>query len=186
MENHVSNLVGKVLAGDLDAYREIVRIFESDVYGIAAPMIGDRTAAEDITQETFLVAYERLDSFDAKQPMRPWLLGIARNLVRNEMRRRYREDSRLELYSRFVNQPLPKTEVAFTGEIATALSDCRGRLGETADAAIEARYDDGLDLEAVANRLQRSVSATRQLLYRARLALRDCIESRLAAIGAES
>lgn len=183
METDTKKLIGRVLAGDLDAYREIVRMFEADVFRAAAPMIGDRTAAEDITQETFLTAYDRLDDFDANKPLQPWLIGIARNLTRNEIRRRYREDARMELYGRFAESTDSSEAESFSDEMVTTLAACREALGEAAAQAITARYDDGLEIETIADRLQRSVTATRQLLYRARLALRDCIEARMAAGG---
>ena len=90
-------LIEKVLAGDLDQYRLIVRIYEADVFRVAAPVLGSRSAAEDVAQEVFITAYRKLDSFDRSKPFRPWLLGIAGNLVRNELRRRTRETNRIEL-----------------------------------------------------------------------------------------
>jgi len=183
MEKNSAHLIDRVLAGDLEAYREIVRLFEADVFRVAAPIVGDRAAAEDITQETFLTAYDRLSTFDTNSELRPWLIGIARNLTRNELRRRYREDSRIELYSRLLESAECSHAETFSSEMMAALSDCRERLGETAAKAISGRYNEGLDVDALANKLQRSVTATRQLLYRARLALRDCIEARLAAGG---
>lgn len=187
MSDPTREIIEKVLAGDLDQYRAIVRAFEADVFRLAAPVLGSRSAAEDVTQDVFLTAYRRLDSFDLAEPFRPWLLGIAANLVRNELRRRSREGKRMELYSHYL-------DVAASGgaspNAANALSDalarCREKLAETAAAAIQGRYDEGLGLEPLANRLQKSVTATRQLLYRTRLALRDCIEAQLALEGGDS
>ena len=67
--------------------------------------------------------------------------------------------------------------------MSDALAKCREKLAETASAAIRGRYDEGLGLKALADRLERSETATRQLLYRTRISLRDCIESQLASEG---
>lgn len=186
--NHATHeLIERVLAGELDQYREIVRTFEADVFRLAAPVLGSRSAAEDVTQDVFITAYRRLDSFDLAEPFRPWLLGIATNLVRNELRRRSREDRRMELYSHYLDA-MTSRESSQDGSVALsdALARCREQLAKTASVAIKGRYDEGLGLEALADRLQRSVTATRQLLYRTRLSLRDCIESQLAPEGGDS
>lgn len=174
-----SEIVDRVLAGDLDQYREIITTFEDNVIRFAAPILGCRSLAEDVTQEVFFMAYQRLESFDRSRPFRPWLLGIAANVVRNEVRRRSREKSKIEIYSRFIDD-MAASDGSTDVSVAAALVKCRNKLAKAASAAIRGRYDDGLGLEALAERLQRTVTATRQLLYRTRLALRDCIESELS------
>ncbi|MEM1228735.1 MAG: sigma-70 family RNA polymerase sigma factor [Planctomycetota bacterium] len=186
MDDSIHEIIDRVRAGDLDQYRLIVRTFEADVFRLAAPLLGNVNAAEDVAQLAFITAYRRLDSFDPAEPFRPWLMGIAVNLVRNELRRRSREGRRMELYSHYVDamtsrEPSPEGSDA----LSDALAKCRERLAQTAAAAIQWRYDEGLGLEALADRLQRSVTATRQLLYRTRLSLRDCIESQLASEGGD-
>ena len=187
MHDSIREIIEKVLAGDLEQYREIVRKFEADVFRVAAPVLGSRSAAEDVTQEVFITAYRRLDSFDPTEPFRPWLLGIAANLVRNELRRRSREDVRMELYSHYLDAMANSERSADVSDaMADALARCREQLAKTASDAIRGRYDEGLGLEALADRLDRSVTATRQLLYRTRLSLRDCIESQFASEGGDS
>jgi len=185
MSDPTNEIVEKVLAGDLDQYREIVRRFEEDVYRVAAPVLGCRSSAEDVTQEVFIVAYRRLDAFDREQPFRPWLLGIARNLVRNELRRRTREAARIEVYSRYIDAVTSERESEHSEVLSAALAICRDKLASAAAAAIHGRYDQGLGLEDLASRLQRSVTATRQLLYRAKISLRECIEAQIAAAGGD-
>lgn len=186
MDNSTREIIEKVLAGDLDQYRGIVRTYEADVFRIAAPVLGSRSAAEDVTQEVFITAYRRLDSFDRSEEFRPWLLGIAANLVRNELRRRSREGLRMELYSHYLDSNVSSgTSPDTTEALSDALAQCREQLAKPASAAIRGRYEEGLGLEALADRLQRSVTATRQLLYRTRLSLRDCIEARLASEGGD-
>lgn len=187
MHDSTRKIIEKVLAGDLEPYREIVRKFEAEVFRVAAPVLGSRSAAEDVTQEVFITAYRRLDSFDVTEPFRPWLLGIAANLVRNELRRRSREDMRMELYSHYLDAMTNSERSADVSDaMADALAMCREQLAKTASAAIRGRYDEGLGLEALADRLERSITATRQLLYRTRQSLRDCIESQFASEGGDA
>lgn len=184
MNDSTRESIERVLAGDLDQYRHIVRTFEADVFRLAAPLLGSRSAAEDVTQDVFVTAYRRLDSFDMAEPFLPWLLGIAANLVRNELRRRSREDARMELYGYYLDTMASRERSPNQADtISDALTRCRKQLGKNAADAIRDRYDQGLTLETIADRLNRSVTATRQLLYRTRLSLRDCIQSQLAAGG---
>ena len=100
MNDSIRATIERVLAGELDQYRGHIRDFETDVFRVAVPALGNRSAADDLTQETFIIAYRRSDSFDLDEPFRPWLLGIASNLVRNELHRRSREATRMEQYTR--------------------------------------------------------------------------------------
>ena len=186
MSNSTHEIIERVLAGELDQYRKIVRLFELDVFRVAAPALGSRSAAEDAVQEVFISAYRLLEKFDIEQPFRPWLMGIARNVVRNELRSRSRDSSKLELYSHYLNATTRDEESTQTVDVAAALTSCRERLADVAADAIRGRYDDGLSLDDLAERLQRSATATRQLLYRTRIALRDCIETQLAASGGDA
>ena len=195
MKQPIAAAIESVLAGDVDQYREIINAFEADVYRVAAPILGSRSAAEDVTQETFITAYRRLESFDFSMPFRPWLLGIAANLVRNELRRQSRENARMELYSQYVqalqhgmtDSPTHGVVLGmqWNERFLESLAKCRKRLAKHAAAAITGYYDDNLSLEALAIKLQRSITATRQLLYRARLSLRDCIESQQVIEGVD-
>lgn len=56
------------------------------VWRVAVAMGVDRDAANDVVQETFMTAHRRWSTFDASQPVRPWLLGIARNVIRHHAR----------------------------------------------------------------------------------------------------
>ncbi len=71
-------------------------------------------------------------------------------------------------------------------DVASALAECREGLADNAKQAICYRYDCELDLDEVARRLSRPVTAVRQHLYRARLSLRDCVEKRLRIVEGDA
>lgn len=90
----MSDALKRRLAADLDdGFVELVDQFGGMVVGIAR-RLGDPAAADDATQETFLRAYRSLQGRDAaglaRLDLRPWIATIARNVVRNEWRRRGR------------------------------------------------------------------------------------------------
>lgn len=176
-------LVGRVLGGDTDAFAEIVRRYEREVWKVAAAMLGDRVATENLVQQTFVNAYERLDQYERGRDLAQWLKAIARNLVREEMRRSSRESRRMEHYRDYLRALYEDEAQATERErrFEGALKACREELALPAARALELRYEEALSLEEVAAALGRTLAATRQLLFRAREALRACVERRLAA-----
>ncbi|MGI8422527.1 MAG: RNA polymerase sigma factor, partial [Chloroflexota bacterium] len=78
--------------GDLDAFNRLVERYQSAVFGLCFRLLGRREAAEDATQEAFLSAYRALSRFDGGN-VRSWLLRIAANESKDELRRRYRKDA---------------------------------------------------------------------------------------------
>lgn len=59
-----------------------------ELYGYACRTLGDRGAAEEALQETFLRAWRSADRYDQSRPLRPWLFAILRNVVIDEARSR--------------------------------------------------------------------------------------------------
>jgi len=81
-------LVKRTLDGDLDAFGELVQIYQSSVFNVCYRTLGNRRDAEDLTQEAFLQAYNNLASFDQERPFGPWMRTLAANLCYNKLNRR--------------------------------------------------------------------------------------------------
>lgn len=75
--------------GDLNAFNRLVLSYQDRVFRQAVWMLGEAETAQDITQETFLLAYQKLSSFQDGS-FRAWLLKIATRLCLDELRRRKR------------------------------------------------------------------------------------------------
>lgn len=82
-------LVVEAQHGSIDAFNRLVRQHERQVYNVALRMVGQADAAEDVTQDTFLLAYKSLHQFRGGL-FRAWLLRIATNRCYDELRRRQR------------------------------------------------------------------------------------------------
>lgn len=76
--------------GNLDAFNRLVDRHQGAVYSLCARILGSREAAEDASQEAFLSAYRSLSRF-AGGNFRSWLLRIAANESKDELRRRGRK-----------------------------------------------------------------------------------------------
>jgi RNA polymerase sigma-70 factor (ECF subfamily) len=86
----VRRIVHRVRNGDRDAYGAIVTLFEHRLMSLAAMMVRDVSAAEDIAQEAFVRAYLNLERYDDQRPIYPWLARIAVRLSQNWLVRRQR------------------------------------------------------------------------------------------------
>jgi len=85
-----SELVQAMLGGDEEAFAELYRRRQRDVYRFALHMTGIRDIAEDVTQEVFMVLMREGTSYDSARGALNWFLfGIARNLVRQRLGREH-------------------------------------------------------------------------------------------------
>ena len=107
-------LVSLTKDGSLDAFNRLVERYQSSVYSLCLRLLGSPQAAEDAAQEAFLSAYRALPSF-AGGNVRSWLLRIAANESKDELRRRKRKDPAGSLNEMFDNPDAP-VEVPDPGE----------------------------------------------------------------------
>jgi len=173
-------IVERVLAGDVDAYERIVAAYQEDVWRAAARLVYDREATKDLVQETFVRAYVSLGSFTPGTAFDAWLRTIARNLARNRLRDRARAATHLDAYR---EQMLARGDDRLDEDDrrrCDALKECVAHLPEHNGRLVELHYDRAMPLAEVAETVGKSVEATRQALWRARCALRDCVRKRMA------
>lgn len=74
-----NQIIKKILSGDEEAFSEIVKIYLDQIYNFLYRLAGDRDAADDLTQETFVKAWKNLKRFDQKKSFKTWLFTIAKN-----------------------------------------------------------------------------------------------------------
>lgn len=85
------SLVSEYRSGNRKAFAELVARYERELYHFLVRFLGDRAAAEDVFQETFLQVHQSAEQFDLTRRFRPWLFTIAankaRDLIRSQARR---------------------------------------------------------------------------------------------------
>ena len=179
----IETIIGRVLNGDIDAYAEIVRAYQQEVWRIAVAMLLSGSKTEDLVQQTFINAFQHLDRFERGRDFGVWLKEIARNQVRQEIRRLSREDHRLELYrDSLTSKPDLDSPSAQEAALEEALARCSEKLPPAGAKLVRLRYEPALGFSEIAALSGRTVEATRQHLARIRLALRECIQKHLARI----
>lgn len=185
---HVDRAVARrILAGDEAAFRELFDRFFPRLYRFAlARLDGDREAAQDVVQQTFCNAIERLDSYRGEAALYTWFCQICRNAIADLYRRRQRGAERVVLLEdqpnvRAILEALaapasdePDTDVwrqQVHRVVEATLDALPGHYGEV----LEWKYLDGQSVEEIARRLEVGPKAAESLLTRARAAFRVAI-----------
>jgi RNA polymerase sigma-70 factor (ECF subfamily) len=179
----LDNVVVRVLAGDIDAYEAIVRDYQLEVWKVVAAMLLNAQLTEDLVEQTFISAFQHLHSYERGRDFGAWLKEIARNQVRQEIRRRTREDVRIEHYQAQLLQSYELSAQSSQSQpLQEALEECTRKLPPASAKLVELRYHRALNFGEIAALVGRTVEATRQQLGRIRIALRECIEKHLARL----
>ncbi|EAQ77057.1 RNA polymerase sigma factor nccH-like protein [Blastopirellula marina DSM 3645] len=146
-------------------------------------MLGvDPEWVDDLAQEAFLVALRERDSFDERQDVGKWLRGIARNLVRTEIRKGARRQriqhavlADMLLRSSETDDECPEWSLMRLSH----LRDCVEQLPPKSRQIVSGRYADGWKATDLAAHLAMKADAVRQALVRIRQQLKTCIERRM-------
>jgi RNA polymerase sigma-70 factor, ECF subfamily len=176
--------IARAKGGDREAFSQLVRMHQAVVRAYVSAHVRPVEAADDLAQEVFLRAFRRLDAFQLPESgsIRPWLLGIARNLLLEHLRAPARLEARrpadLEeaLETRQLEGgPGPQDAMEMERRIA-ALQGCVDKLAPAAFALVWRHYFERRTLASLAAEEKKQESALRMRLLRIREALRACIE----------
>lgn len=91
METNEPEIIYRILSGEKELFRYLVRAYDSMVFSLAADITDDSDTAADVTQEAFIKAYDHLSRYDpSKGRFSTWLVTIAYNLAISQQRLRRR------------------------------------------------------------------------------------------------
>ncbi len=165
-----------VLAGDAGAWRRWYDAHFDRLAAYARWRCGGVPAlADDVIQETWLVAVRRLGRFDpAKGTFYDWLCGIASNAARNAIRARCRQKARLRPLA--AGDDRPAADVRDVTDRAGRVAAALAALPDHYEAVLRAKYLDRQSVDAIASARGDSLKAVESLLSRARQAFREAYE----------
>ncbi len=179
-------LVKAAQGGDFEAFSRLIAGHKDKIYRLALRLTGNREDAEDIVQETFLKAVDNIDRFRMESSFGTWLYSIALNQIRAEAA----SQKRMELKP--VEDYLPKShEDKMTGlfdwgdphqqfessQIQGIIENTLEQMDPKYSLPFVLRYMEEMSVKEVAAILKLSVAATKSRILRARLALRDKLDS---------
>jgi RNA polymerase sigma-70 factor (ECF subfamily) len=176
MASGEETLVYEILSGNVNAYAFLVKRYQKPIFNLMLRMTGSEHDADDLTQETFVRAYERLEKFDPSVPFFPWLYTVGLNLARDFLRRAKR--SPIEPYE-------PGNSVSVEGNQDDRLADqidvqevLEGLKTLPVDyrEALLLRFHEGLSVSEVAYALGLSLSGAKMRIHRGLLKLRQVLK----------
>jgi RNA polymerase sigma-70 factor, ECF subfamily len=156
------DLIAKARRGDVEAYNLLVSRWEKRVFNYLLRLVCNREDALDVSQETFLKAYQNLRKLDDPARFSAWLFRIAHNEAFSLLRRR-RPDAEL------IGEPRPRD----TGgrllpvELSLAVESALKRLNEDQREAVLLKVYQGFKFEEMAEILECPVSTVKSRLYTA-------------------
>jgi RNA polymerase sigma-70 factor (ECF subfamily) len=163
----------EVLAGNRDAYAQLVRKYETRVRGYCLMMLSQAAEAEDAAQEVFIKAFQALGTFHGKAAFSTWLYRISVNVCYDILRKRQRrktqswdallekEGEKAEALFASSADPRPEESVELVAQLLAGLPD-------KAREIIVLRDMQGLSYEEIAETLSCTLDAVKSRLKRAR------------------
>jgi len=166
--------------GPLELFEILVRENADTLTAFLRASVADHAAAEDLFQETMLVAWRRIDDYDRARPFGAWLRGIARRLVLEHYRQVAQEvpladEQLLDCLDRRLAQFEQQPGDTLDEKIA-ALKDCLTRLAPLYQEPVELHYQQQRTTDWIAAHLQTTRDVIQKRLQRARIQLAECLE----------
>ncbi|MDI6807654.1 MAG: sigma-70 family RNA polymerase sigma factor [Candidatus Eisenbacteria bacterium] len=189
MEETDEELMEKVGLGSGRAFKLLVERYDGRIINTVARFIGDRDAAQEIAQETFLRIYRHRTRYRKGSRFSTWIYTIALNLAKNEIRRRVRRPRHLSIdeihensgdsFPGFRDPAQSPHDLAEQRELEQIVQGVLAKLPPKYRAALVLRDIEGLSYEEVADVLDVPGGTVRSRINRARLLMRNRLESRM-------
>ncbi|HMR99179.1 MAG TPA: sigma-70 family RNA polymerase sigma factor [Anaerolineales bacterium] len=165
------DLIVRARRGDGDAFSELVTRYQINVFNVCYRILHERGEAEDLAQDTFMRAYNRLEQFDLEREFGPWVRRVAANLCLNH------------LESQKVSAPLDEDRDADESQRPEKQVEARERSEQIRGAlaslpahyrvVVELRHYQELSYDEIAAELKIPLSDVKSHLFRARKLLAE-------------
>ena len=173
-------LVERAVAGDLDAFNELVVLYQDYLFSLVVRVVNDRDSAADAVQEAFFSCYRNINRFRGDS-FRSWLTRIALNAATDILR--YRKRRPADPFPEWEDdswQPpagedaSPERE-AVRRNTASIISKAMTQITPDQRAAIVLYDVEGFDYQEIAHMTHVSLGTVKSRIHRGRLALRDLL-----------
>jgi RNA polymerase sigma-70 factor (ECF subfamily) len=178
LEMQDSQIVESVLEGDTDAFELLVLKYQKPLYHVAYSIIKNEASAEDIAQEAFVKAFEKLDTLQNRAGFYAWLKRIAINLSFNQYEKNKwtvdvsSQDDEEDFFDRVATYNTPE-DLALRDELKQYMNMFIDSLPEKLRLVLVLREVDDLSYEEISESLKIPVGTVRSRLFNARHFLRE-------------
>ena len=165
----------RLKAREPEALAELYDEVFEEVYRFVSGREADRDQAEDLVQDIFLNLYRALPSYDVTRPLRPWVMTIARNKLRDRWRRQGRRGRTVDVeeLTEPVSSEATPALLLERQELAAELDRAVSLLPEGTRSVVDLRLREGLSFDEIGEALQSSTVAVRKRYSRGLSVLRE-------------
>ena len=179
------DLVFRIQDGCDFAFSELVRRYQLDVRMYLARKLGNASSADDLAQEVFWTAYEKLPQLSDPRRVRGWLLSIARHKAIDQLRSQLRQpqtasDHLERLIAREQLRRGLQQDDSDSLDLQQALRECLAKLQPNSHQLVQQFYFERQSAEEIAAANRRKAGSVRMALLRIRQALARCIRAQTA------
>ncbi|HET9345559.1 MAG TPA: sigma-70 family RNA polymerase sigma factor [Candidatus Limnocylindrales bacterium] len=177
-------LLDRAREGDLEAFNDLVTVYQDQLFALVVRMVPDRDQASDVTQEAFFSAYRNLGNFRGGS-VKSWLNRIAVNAAMDTQRARKRRpvqpypELEDESWQPPADEAADPVTTALTTERHRALSAALSTITDDQRTAIVLFDVEGYDYAEIAEMTGVSLGTVKSRIHRGRLALRDRLADRM-------
>jgi len=192
MTDRYKQTSGNAKSNSHGVFQSWVASYTDSLYAWAYSKVADKAAAEDLVQETFLSAYQSYEKFRAESSPKTWLFSILNNKIIDHLRQKLKEPSFsrdatfFEMYfdrwEQWQKAERPgewhETDLNLldNNDFRNTLQKCMEKLPGQWNAAMQLKYLGQKDSQEICQDLQISSTNFWQLIHRAKLQLRKCLE----------
>ena len=168
----------------------MVKTHTKDLYAYTLSKVYQKELAEDLVQETFLSAYKSYENYKGKSSVKTWLFSILKHKIADYFRSKYKSNTEVssDIIDKFFDDNhhwkteytpqhwTEEKELLDDPEFSKALKDCFEKLPQQWSSAVQLKYLEEHDSKAICSSLEITSSNFWQIIHRAKLSLRNCLE----------
>jgi RNA polymerase sigma-70 factor (ECF subfamily) len=176
----LENWVSQVRSGDHEAFHAVFQRYSKPVLSFVYNLLGDRARAEEATQETFIRAYRKVGTMSGGTQLSTWLFGIARNVVRETIREKYKDRARVSMDEDFSGKlrdtrSSPDDQI-MASELHGKIHDALGALSEDCQVVFVLKILMSMRYDEISKITGSSIGKLKTDLHRARIEMRQRLQ----------
>lgn len=170
-------LVSKTLQGDKNAFCELIKRYEKQIYSLAYRLTNNLEDAQDLAQEAFSRIYLVLEKYDPGRPFFPWMYKVANNVIYSHLRNQKNKSQEISLDKVIDFSPLIPDRDTHPEEYSTSRETQRlvqqavAELPEKYRVPLVLKYLEDLSYKSIGEILNLPVTTIETRLYRGKILL---------------
>ena len=171
------HLVERARAGEAIAFELLADMHRPTLFSLAMRMLRNADDANDVVQETMLKAFRAIHDFQADRPLRPWLCRICTNCCVDAVRHRRKDAVSLDQHEYALSDDSQDLEAHANGNYqSNVVREAVNKLPRKYREIIQMRHFKHMDVNEIAEALQKPEGTIKSWLFRARALLRKDLQ----------